>query len=41
MSRENVEAVRRWWAFVKTLGGRTEADEVADRLPDAVLGEFF
>ena len=41
MSQENVEVVRRWWAFVKTLGGRIEADEVADRLPDTALGEFL
>src|SRR6476661_4891676 len=41
MSQEHVEVARRWWVFVKTLGGRIEADEVADRLPDTALGEFF
>ena len=41
MSQENVELVRRFFAFVKTFEGRIEADEVADRLPDSALGEFF
>jgi len=41
MSRENVEVIRRLFVFVKTFEGRIEADEVADRLPDAALGEFL
>jgi ketosteroid isomerase-like protein len=41
MSQENVEIVRRFFAFFEPFAGRIEPDEVADRLPDAALGEFF
>jgi ketosteroid isomerase-like protein len=41
MSQENVELVRRMFAFFKAFEGRIETDEVTGRLPDAALGDFF
>ena len=41
MSQENVELVRRWYAFIEGFEGRIETDEIGDRLSDATLGDFF
>src|SRR4051812_4544949 len=41
MSQENVDVVRRFFTAFEPFGGRVERDEVADRMPDAFLGEFL
>jgi ketosteroid isomerase-like protein len=41
MSQENVEVVRRAFAFWGGFGGHMESDQIAVLMPDSALGEFL